>query len=85
MATKPCVVCKRYATQLRSLPTYATLRREWLVRLNLLEEEMEEVDERSARIQRGGGRARLCFRHFKEYKTDAMPVDVSLYSLILTI
>jgi hypothetical protein len=85
MTRRKCVVCAQAATQLRLMPSDDLLRREWLLRLNLLDEEMDELDERCVFLQRAGKKALLCYRHFPvDQFRDAMPIDVSIYRLIYT-
>ncbi|GMR39443.1 hypothetical protein PMAYCL1PPCAC_26823 [Pristionchus mayeri] len=65
MATVNCSACPRRSHQCRKIPDIAGMGREWLLRLNLIEDEFELLQEKVARIQGEGRRAWLCPNHFK--------------------
>ncbi|GMS81520.1 hypothetical protein PENTCL1PPCAC_3695, partial [Pristionchus entomophagus] len=75
MATVQCVACPRRSTQTRTLPANEERRREWLLRLNLLDEEFMELSRKCEQLHQENRRARLCHAHFHNSKEDDYPID----------
>ncbi|GMR38696.1 hypothetical protein PMAYCL1PPCAC_31175, partial [Pristionchus mayeri] len=69
-----CVVCLQTATDVRSVPKKDNKRREWFIRLNLIDEELDDLEKRVQEKFKAKKKVWICYRHF-DNKEAALPID----------